>query len=823
VQPIKQPVKKSWGDHWWQLLIVGLVLCASLLRPALASAPNSAPNSTAPFNQPDFYPIAQTLSDQYRSVGEWVGRLILPPPDEQKADWVEFEIYQAPPAQRGLIGETVQLTWQPVLAPQVEALTRQVEFTAAIRASQQKGNIHPERLNGQRVGPLQSLAGARAEDDVIVSLPDVIVAATDPPSLQIGQPPVLQTGRYYTLVKILASVPTDSLPLDCPEPKPCPSELFQVQHYSPKTRQFDGPVETMRIPQQPRSAINLFNSTPRSLEQSPAGQEGWYLYGAQDQRGLFTVQAIKPRALFQVQPQQVRSGASAVANYLNSENWGQTRQQQGRLQTTLAALNSKTPAKYQVGQRFLVMHLFGGRGGERGESPLLGTVTGHFAYGIAEVIREPLADELQFDLRYYQIYGSNVEGIISGTHAWTNYMGSLKSGWLYTRPVSDILIDLDLITQPYQLGAFTLSPLAILQQELQTIAARYRIGDGIGGAIITPATSCVQDSNQALFITIQRLRQQVANHPDLRTWLAADPDHPEAKRFQRLVALGQDLEATLMPLGIVRQDWQDNAEVLAGTGQFTHLGKGIKNILAGLTSWRTLLPRSAQDDLSALFLRHGAQLWFLRTNQVGGTDPNIWPIAPTRQFGTWTVFSIPVLSILLDRLIGSLRLLTGSDLKIMALALLTYAALALPYGLQTQFLQTQFLQWRSPSGPTAMALVKLFLFPALAEELLFRVLLLPYPGTSLTPFSWWSWAMLSLGLFVIYHPFNAKTFYPAGNPTFLDARFLLLATWLGIVCTVAYYITQSWLVITLIHWLIVTVWIFGLGGKSRLYPAQLKL
>jgi len=52
-------------------------------------------------------------------------------------------------------------------------------------------------------------------------------------------------------------------------------------------------------------------------------------------------------------------------------------------------------------------------------------------------------------------------------------------------------------------------------------------------------------------------------------------------------------------------------------------------LLRGLVSWRTMLPRLASDTIVELFLSQGAAMWVLRTNQVGGFDPDIEPVAPT--------------------------------------------------------------------------------------------------------------------------------------------------------------------------------------------------
>ena len=54
----------------------------------------------------------------------------------------------------------------------------------------------------------------------------------------------------------------------------------------------------------------------------------------------------------------------------------------------------------------------------------------------------------------------------------------------------------------------------------------------------------------------------------------------------------------------------------------------LRNLLMGLGSWRTVLPRKANDVVVEQFLKYGASAWVLRTSQVGGDNPNIEPIAP---------------------------------------------------------------------------------------------------------------------------------------------------------------------------------------------------
>jgi predicted Abi (CAAX) family protease len=618
-------------------------------------------------------------------------------------------------------------------------------------------------------------------------------------------------------------VPTDRadfMPKDCPGPQPCPSELVKVQHFNRETKQFDGSIETVRIPQQPRDGIGVFASTPRDLSRSPAGDAGWYLYGTQDREGLFTVQALQPRSLFQLQPQQEINDKARALDYINYGNWQDTETKSGTLSTTLVELDPESD-QLNVGDRAVVMHLFGGRGGKSGEPPAFGTVTGHFSYGLATVVREPLADELQWQVRYQQVYATNVEGFISGTNSWAAYMGDLQRGWLGTRPVGDVLVKLDVLDD-YEFGEHRIAPLTELTRQLQVINARYRIGDGSGGAVVTPATSCVQDSNQALFATVQQLRHQVAHNQAIQSWLTANPDHPATQRFRRLIKLGDEVERQLMPLGIVREDWKTNSQALSVMTPKVQAFRnssyaGVNNFLAALTSWRTILPRRTQDELSTLLLNNGASLWFLRTNQVGGNNPDIFPIAPTQAFGQWAIAGIPGLAILLTRLLGSISVPTIAGWGIGLLGLAIYAAIAVPIGLNQGF-----LQWRQArlSRWELLGLgTKLFFLPALIEELVFRVIFLPAPlATSWGV--WMLWGGAGLVLFVLYHPLNALTVYQAGNPVFFDRRFLGLAALLGLVCTVVYGLTSSLLLIVLIHWVVVLVWLVRLGGLRWLGLAR---
>lgn len=286
---------------WIFLLVVVLSAIAIFLfypRPdGVKRESNYAIHTKQAFNQPQFYPVTTTENLKvYRPVGEWVGKLILPTKEQMqsKADWSWFLVEYAPTQAQNLIGQTVRLEWknQPQIQSYLKATTRDIRFTPGAKKTQKKGIVLPDRLDNRlHVGPLQSLAGARPNDDMIVSLNDVqVVAQSDgKPALQIEREPILATGRFYGLVKILKPEATSSTypaPKNCPGKQPCPSDYFQVRHYNPASGNFDGAVGTVRIPQQVLDTRAFFQFAPRQLEASPAGTQGWYIYGARNTKGI---------------------------------------------------------------------------------------------------------------------------------------------------------------------------------------------------------------------------------------------------------------------------------------------------------------------------------------------------------------------------------------------------------------------------------------------------------------------------------------------------------------------------------------------------------
>jgi len=589
----------------------------------------------AAFNRPDFYPIHQSVSPEYyRAIAPWMGRLILPDKDHRQAiKGVLFEVHHAPSEFQHLVGQVVilRLADDPQVQTYVQAVTKDVHFSAQAEYSDQKGNIHPTRINHWRlVNPLESLAGSHPHDDVIVMLPEPVAqqpqgndadiqsphaesGSDSPHILYISHEPVQITGRYYGLVKFVQPVNPES-------------DSFSVIHFNRASKQFDGAEEIVKMPSVVANRNHTYPSTSKNIEKSPLNATGWYIYGAPDESGQFVVQAIAPRALLQLESDRMIVGSS-VKKYLKKDSWDNLAAQKGKISSVVLsdkASQARSATVWREGKRALLIHVYGGIGGKKTEpkakSPLY---FGHFAYGIAQVVREPLTDELRFEIVYHQIYTHNTDGLIAGSLHWSRYMGDRSFGWLGLRPVADTIIELDGFTGDYETDdGWKKSPLDQLIHQLEIMAARYRLGDGTGGTFVGPANNCTQDANQALYAALRQIARSIRSHPNVEQWKKQHPE--QLHRLEQLESLGLDLKRLLLPWGTARADWKNRSEVLGSTLE----DDPLQNIIRSLLTWRTILPRLTSDEVTEAFIKQGGSAWVLRTNQVGGIDPDIEPIAP---------------------------------------------------------------------------------------------------------------------------------------------------------------------------------------------------
>lgn len=69
---------------------------------------------------------------------------------------------------------------------------------------------------------------------------------------------------------------------------------------------------------------------------------------------------------------------------------------------------------------------------------------------------------------------------------------------------------------------------------------------------------------------------------------------------------------------------------------------------------------------------------------------------------------------------------------------------------------------------------------------------------------------------MVYHVGLDKTLYRGAEAGLADPRFLVLAGGLGLALTVAYWLTGSFWLVTLMHWVVVLVWMYGSVSPLRI-------
>lgn len=167
-----------------------------------------------------------------------------------------------------------------------------------------------------------------------------------------------------------------------------------------------------------------------------------------------------------------------------------------------------------------------------------------------------------------------------------------------------------------------------------------------------------------------------------------------------------------------------------------------------------------------------------------------------------------------DRVLVATFTLPDSTAWLLSLTLLgIYAAGVIPFGLWRGFLVWDPVRnWQVIVTAALVAVI----FPAVFEEVLFRVLWLPHPSENAASSALWGWSLASLGVFVVSHPLNAVVFFPARRATFFNPIFLTLAGLLGGICTLAYSQSGSLWPPVALHWIIVVIWLLLLGGERRI-------
>jgi len=119
------------------------------------------------------------------------------------------------------------------------------------------------------------------------------------------------------------------------------------------------------------------------------------------------------------------------------------------------------------------------------------------------------------------------------------------------------------------------------------------------------------------------------------------------------------------------------------------------------------------------------------------------------------------------------------------------------------------LVWR-PRRPTWAQLIGLWVTPCLLEEVVWRIAWLPPPPCRLAE------VLVSAGLFVLWHPLQARLWRPQARAVFENRNFLLLTLAMALGNSLHYSAFGSLWPLVMVHWIAVCVWIFVLGGWARL-------
>lgn len=145
--------------------------------------------------------------------------------------------------------------------------------------------------------------------------------------------------------------------------------------------------------------------------------------------------------------------------------------------------------------------------------------------------------------------------------------------------------------------------------------------------------------------------------------------------------------------------------------------------------------------------------------------------------------------------------------------LVAYGAIAFLLGSRTGFLQPALPEtgWQA----VGRWLVTL-LSPVLLEEMLFRVLLLPHPSEAVAPARWLVWAAISGLFFVVFHPLKTPGLFKAGRSPLNEPIVPVLSALLAIACILVYGLTGSVWSSVLIQSVVMTLWLFSLGGLEKL-------
>ncbi len=540
----------------------------------------------------------------YQPTAEWVVKLVLPSPTERRPDGGVFaEVVHAPASEAALQGQRMWLQYgiDKKSRDWFKRQNQDVRFGEEAAKSRKEGAVLPDALDGwKKVSPLESLAAARPGGELLVRLDDPALTGT---TLKVASEPIQISAPEMALVQFQKKTDTN---------------LYEVRHYNPAAKDFSGPLETIHIDQAtgvPDPYLQPGNV--EGIEKQALNAKGWMIYGARNGEGVFSTKSLEPRALSLVDsnPTHIENGLSNCLKWRNELEWADLDARKGTVEQSYLnpgpPENSNLAAAAKPGKKYLLLHVFGANE----QTPkTMGLVTGHFSYGVATVKPNPFTGEAMYEVIYNQIYVQTSKGIVSGKLAWHEYMGHFNRGWMYGRPVSDVLVDVPELFEPFTLAGKKYDASVYLSRALEATAAKYRHGKGGGASLVTLTESCMQDSNQSVLNAIEAFRADLWADKKAQTFIKNHPNDPEVIRLTELNKIASDYKGRLGKEGLLSQ-----------LGPFK-----IPRFFNKLTGrWRTAVPRRGHDEVTGIFLKNGKPAVVLESFQIGGDMAHIRPLEPT--------------------------------------------------------------------------------------------------------------------------------------------------------------------------------------------------
>jgi predicted Abi (CAAX) family protease len=639
-------MKKIFALSFVPLLLVGGAGC--LPKRSVSSSQNTVVDPASQFR-----PVTQGR--------EWSGQIFLPARESRLENSIFMKVASAPEEYNNVIGKMVRLHWARGTGSATQFLPNIAFNKEELAKAQQGGNVVPLALDGwDKVGPLESLAAARCKgefvsipfqngqamacaynriDRIFVKvLPNTFQAATS--LLYVGEEPTVVAGTHYALVKNIRKVKNTQ---ENGTLSVYAAEVYNKGGFHANAVEFGVEEEFGKRP----------NFTFNEINRSPAASLGWYLYADREGEGKdarFVAKAIEPRALVRVNGEYGRiagtangeeflrfqEGASEPNAYLSQNaltraafanlenNFRKVRILPGASKAPLSNANpiekisvENTQRTFRVGEMGLVVHLFHWITDPAGKKDVqaLGLVTGHYSYGMYEVVREPITGELQFDVVYRQVYAQGSDAVISSKVSRSEYMGNFRRGWSNSIATSDVLVRAPWLDNSVDTSSDTkvtnMVPLKIFDDTLSLILHAYRTGSGDGISSVTPWASCVQDSSQALFIAIKRIEKAL-----LASRGAAYCQNPD---YGRICGLAEKLKVQFDSSDIFnnaadRGDWLNNSINFDAR----RTSSNAQNAYESLRSYKTALPRNAFNLFLSAMLKQGANLVLMDNVQIGG-------------------------------------------------------------------------------------------------------------------------------------------------------------------------------------------------------------